>query len=86
MNYIKHNKIELKPIVITNENIKFPVCHMCHHEKSPFFLKDGSLLEIVKDNLRIFSSEIFLNSVWEREGGGLIIFLCKKCTPRITND
>jgi len=86
MNSIRHNKIVLKPIVITNENIKFPVCYKCDQEKSPFFLKDGSLIGIVKDNLKTYSNEIFFDSVWEREGGGLIIFLCKKCTPKISND
>jgi len=82
MNFIRHDKIILKPIVITNENVSFPICHMCHHEKSPFLLEDTFSITMVKDNLKIFLSKILLDSIWEREEGGLIIFLCNTCMQR----
>lgn len=81
MGVTRHNLIIFKPILITNENIKFPECHKCSSEKSPFLLEDGYEIEIFKERLKTLSQDDFLDSIWERDGGGIIIFLCKKCMP-----
>jgi len=59
----------------TNENQKFPSCHICKNELSPFFISDKELLTLSKETLNQLSLAKLLIKYNNRN----IIYLCKTC-------
>ena len=71
------NFLDLQPILIPDENIVFPLCHVCQSECSPFLITNKETLERFLP-LRTKRPELF-RVTYDRQ---MVVFICKKCVPR----
>ena len=66
--------MKVRKIVILDENIKFPTCHVCGKELSPFLIKKEDAVPGMLEFL--FEAGLVLQ---ENPDDTFIVFLCRDC-------